>query len=171
MLSRLHDCFLKYQHIVQDQLSTCAIAVLHTPCNELAVPRQQHRVSGLPCAQLNVASDSPARKYEVGVRYNGELEDDPAFYLFATAGIYQEEDILKLDPESTNWIGFVGIGPLLDGKRDIAIAFRGTEVSEGDKTVAEEGQSCFKLVLKGCSFAWTLCCLMVSVIDYICKAL
>ena len=82
-------------------------------------------------AQLNVASDSPAREYEVGVRYSGGVfEDDPAFYLFATAGIYREQDILGLDPESTNWIGYVGIGPKRDSKRDIAIAFRGTQVSE-----------------------------------------
>ena len=81
--------------------------------------------------QLNVAEDSPARQYEVGVRYNGIFEDDPAFYLFATAGVYHEEDILELDPESTNWIGFVGIGPKRGGKRDIAIAFRGTQVSGG----------------------------------------
>ena len=85
----------------------------------------------MPCAQLNVADDSPARRYEVGVRYNGVLEDDPAFYLFATAGVYHEQDILGLDPESTNWIGFVGIGPQLDGKRNIAIAFRGTQVIQG----------------------------------------
>ena len=84
-----------------------------------------------PCAQLNVASDSPAREYEVGVRYNGVFEDDPAFYLFATAGVYHEQDILGLDPESTNWIGFVGIGPKRAGKRDIAIAFRGTQVRSG----------------------------------------
>ena len=87
----------------------------------------------LPCAQLNVAEDSPAREYEVGVRYSGVFEDDPAFYLFATAGVYHEEDILGLDPESTNWIGFVGIGPKWDGKRDIAIAFRGTQVYGGTR--------------------------------------
>ena len=76
-----------------------------------------------------MAEDSPARQYEVGVRYNGIFEDDPAFYLFATAGVYHEQDILGLDPESTNWIGFVGIGPKRGGKRDIAIAFRGTQAS------------------------------------------
>ena len=83
-----------------------------------------------------MADDSVARDYEVGVKYKlgadkaEMLVDDPAFYLFATAGIYHEQDILKLDPESTNWIGFVGIGPgsVKDGKLDIAIAFRGTEV-------------------------------------------
>ena len=86
--------------------------------------------------QLNVAEDSTARKYELGVKYDKfkEVEDDPAFYLFATAGIYHEQDILGLDPESTNWIGFVGIGPVRqeDGLRDIVVAFRGTEVSEAD---------------------------------------
>ena len=91
----------------------------------------------LPCAQLNVAEDSIARKYDLGVTYDSSkgVEDDPAFYLFATAGIYHEQDILKLDPESTNWIGFVGIGPVReeDNLRDIVIAFRGTEVREPDE--------------------------------------
>ena len=88
----------------------------------------------LPYAQLNVAEHSTAREYEVGIKYDDskKVEDDPAFYLFATAGIYHEEDILDLDPESTNWIGFVAIGPSRDEDklRDVVVAFRGTEVSK-----------------------------------------
>ena len=103
---------------------------------ELAIPGQQVLMR-LPCAQLNVAEDSSARKYALGVTYDNSkgVEDDPAFYLFATAGIYHEQDILKLDPESTNWIGFVGIGSVReeDNLRDIVIAFRGTEVRGADE--------------------------------------
>ena len=104
-----------------------------------------------------MAEDSPARQYEVGVRYNGIFEDDPAFYLFATAGVYHEEDILGLDPESTNWIGFVGIGPKRGGKRDIAIAFRGTQASGGMDVWGLKCAACFAgLPQTDATNAWTL---------------
>ena len=78
--------------------------------------------------QLNVARDSPARLYTVGVERNGMLEDDLAFYLVATGGAYVEESFVGA-LLSTNWIGYIGIGPKDVGeKRDIAIAFRGTQV-------------------------------------------
>ena len=44
--------------------------------------------------QLNVARDSPARLYTVGVERNGMLEDDLAFYLVATGGAYAEESFV-----------------------------------------------------------------------------
>ena len=78
--------------------------------------------------QLNVARDSPARLYTVGVERNGMLEDDLAFYLVATGGAYAEESFVGA-LLSTNWIGYIGIGPKdVSGKRDVAIAFRGTQV-------------------------------------------
>ena len=56
------------------------------------------------------------------------LEDDLAFYLVATGGAYAEESFVGA-LLSTNWIGYIGIGPKDVGeKRDIAIAFRGTQV-------------------------------------------
>lgn len=81
---------------------------------------------------MNVSMESPARKYEVGIRYDGKvLEDDLAFYLLATSGI-EQPDLLdrKHKLMSSNWIGFVGIEGRKDGGglRDIVIAFRGTQV-------------------------------------------
>ncbi|KAK9842083.1 hypothetical protein WJX81_007691 [Elliptochloris bilobata] len=99
----------------------------YLPSELMAVPAGNKQPGDETPDQVNVAEDSPARKYELGIKYNGKLEDDPAFFLFATAGIYAEQDLLSLDPESTNWIGYVGIGPAIDGKRDIAVAFRGTQ--------------------------------------------
>ena len=78
--------------------------------------------------QLNVAEGSTARTYTLGVKRNGVLEDDLAFYLVATGGAYKEES--PVGPLlSTNWIGYIGVGQKDAGfKRDIAIAFRGTQV-------------------------------------------
>ena len=59
------------------------------------------------------------------------MECDPTFYLIATSGLYRGEipEIL-VDDLSTNWIGYIAIGPYVDdvAKRDIVVAFRGTEV-------------------------------------------
>lgn len=80
--------------------------------------------------QINVGKDSPARRYKLGIAYNGKpVENDLAFYLLATAGFYKNE-IGCLDLLSSNWVGYVGISAPKHGSglRDIAIAFRGTQV-------------------------------------------
>jgi hypothetical protein len=78
--------------------------------------------------QLNVARDSPARAYTLGVPFEGTLEDDPTFFLFSTSGVTEEHSLFGMDLQTTNWIGYVGIGPKGDDGRDIAVAFRGTQV-------------------------------------------
>ena len=78
--------------------------------------------------QLNVALDSPARAYTLGVPSNGQLEDDPTFFLFSTSGVTKEHSIFGNDLQTTNWIGYVAIGPNGKYGRDIAVAFRGTQV-------------------------------------------
>ncbi|KAK9902639.1 hypothetical protein WJX75_001078 [Coccomyxa subellipsoidea] len=95
--------------------------------------------AGREPAELNVAKSSPARKYRIGIAgLDGNVENDPTFYLKATSGFYPGEfrgSIIK--DETTNWIGYVAIngppkgGPpgspkektLPEGGRDIAIVF------------------------------------------------
>ncbi len=78
--------------------------------------------------QLNVALESPARAYTLGVPSDGQLEDDPTFFLFSTSGVTKEHSIFGNDLQTTNWIGYVAIGPKGKYGRDIAVAFRGTQV-------------------------------------------
>ncbi|KAK9842002.1 hypothetical protein WJX81_003660 [Elliptochloris bilobata] len=86
---------------------------------------------GMQPSQLDVAEGAPARRYAIGVPDEaGNVECDPTFYLIATSGLYRGElPVVLVDDVSTNWIGYIAIGPK-DGtdKRDIAVAFRGTQV-------------------------------------------
>ena len=87
--------------------------------------------------QLDVAepddkSYTGARDYKIGIAdKDGNVECDPTFYLIATSGLYRGEiPAILVDELSTNWIGYIAIGPYVDdvAKRDIVVAFRGTEV-------------------------------------------
>lgn len=87
--------------------------------------------------QLGVAtagdkSYTGARDYKIGIAdKDGNVECDPTFYLMATSGLYRGEiPAILVDDLSTNWIGYIAIGPYVDdvAKRDIVVAFRGTEV-------------------------------------------
>eukprot|EP00884_Botryococcus_braunii_P011903 jgi/Botrbrau1/20713/Bobra.0058s0042.1 len=64
--------------------------------------------------QLNVEADSPARNYTPGFPGpDGNVtEDNRAFYLYGTAGIYSGEFPGNLiTAERSNWLGYVSIGP------------------------------------------------------------
>jgi hypothetical protein len=80
------------------------------------------------CLQINVAADSPVRAYSLG--FPDTDYNDNSFYLIATSGIYSGEFAGAVEDDlSTNWIGYVALGPKQgpDNKRDIVIAFRGTQ--------------------------------------------
>ena len=87
----------------------------------------------LGVAERGDASDAGARDYTIGIAKDkeGNVECDPTFYLIATSGLYRGEipEILVEDL-STNWIGYIAVGPYVDdvAKRDIVVAFRGTQV-------------------------------------------
>ena len=103
-------------------------AVLPAPILDLALPGQQQKLIWLPCTQLNVAGNSPARKYEVGVRYNVVFEDDPAFYLFATASTVSRTSWAWAQSPPTG-LAMWALGPSGTASA-IAIAFHGTHMSE-----------------------------------------
>eukprot|EP00884_Botryococcus_braunii_P002039 jgi/Botrbrau1/11836/Bobra.0175s0001.1 len=87
---------------------------------------------GLEYPKVLVAEDSPARKYTIGIPGKGGSKGDKSFYLTATSGFYTRElDGGDVEVESTNWIGYVGIGSRQDvksgpGHLDIVVAFRGS---------------------------------------------
>ena len=98
-----------------------------TPAQHLHLARQ------LDVAERGDKSYTGARDYTIGIAKDkdGNVECDPTFYLIATSGLYRGEIPLILqDDLSTNWIGYIAIGPYVDdvAKRDIVVAFRGTEV-------------------------------------------
>ena len=81
-----------------------------------------------------------ARDYTIGIAKDkdGNVECDPTFFLIATSGLYRGEIPLILqDDLSTNWIGYIAIGPYVDdkAKRDIVVAFRGTQVPQSHCSV------------------------------------
>lgn len=102
--------------------------ILHsTWLNKYQVARQ------LDVAERGDKSYTGARDYTIGIAKDkdGNVECDPTFYLMATSGLYRGEIPLILqDDLSTNWIGYIAIGPYVDdvAKCDIVVAFRGTQV-------------------------------------------
>lgn len=79
-----------------------------------------------------MAEGAEARKYALGIADEaGDVDDDPTFFLIATSGLFRGElpEIL-VDDVSTNWIGYIAIGPKAgeEQRRDIVVAFRGTMV-------------------------------------------
>ena len=91
-----------------------------------------HLARQLDVAERGDKSYTGARDYAIGIAdKHGNVECDPTFYLMATSGLYRGEIPLILQDElSTNWIGYIAIGPYVDdvAKRDIVVAFRGTQV-------------------------------------------
>ncbi len=84
--------------------------------------------------QLRVEASSPARKYTPGpAGPDGKLlEDDNTFYLYGTSGIFAGEFRgAFISKEESNWLGYVSIGPQVDGAPglNIMVNFRGTLVS------------------------------------------
>eukprot|EP00884_Botryococcus_braunii_P016214 jgi/Botrbrau1/3276/Bobra.174_1s0043.2 len=80
--------------------------------------------------QLNVEADSPARQYVPGIAGpDGKLTiDDNTFYLYGTAGVFKGEfQGVGVSIEHSYWMGYVSIGPLPDGSKNIMIVFRGTQ--------------------------------------------
>eukprot|EP00884_Botryococcus_braunii_P018953 jgi/Botrbrau1/5741/Bobra.0134s0015.1 len=89
------------------------------------------QLSQVPPLELRVEESSPARSYIPGVAGpDGRLtEDDSTFYLVGTSGIFSGEfKGAVVSWEESNWMGYVSIGPQVDGAPglNIMINFRGT---------------------------------------------
>ena len=123
------------RHIIYGVLSHPLRSILSEFMGALSF---QPEITSILARQLGVAergdmSYTGARDYTIGIAKDkeGNVECDPTFYLIATSGLYRGEIPLILqDDLSTNWIGYIAIGPYVDNvaKRDIVVAFRGTQV-------------------------------------------
>eukprot|EP00884_Botryococcus_braunii_P016052 jgi/Botrbrau1/312/Bobra.0022s0275.1 len=70
-----------------------------------APPSANHK-AGLDHYKVNVAEDSPARKYSIGIPDTGGSEGDYSFYLTATSGFYGREFAgeVQVEQNKLDWL-------------------------------------------------------------------